>query len=246
MPWELFRKAVDQTPGYVETITLSLIGEPLLHPQIHEMIDYIAERGKRAILFTNGTLLGGERLVRIARSRLSVLNVSVEVDDQTAREIRGADQQVIRRHVEEFVAAKRSETEVKLSVVAHRGNVDRLDRLRQDWGDLIGHIKVSPVMSFKGDTPPGQCMEPWRGNLNVFTNGKVSPCCIDWGASLIIGDLNEQNLDEIIQGPAYRELLSRFLAGKSPAFCRTCEEFTDPRVPLRMPRREVVRRASTS
>ena len=39
MDWDLFRKVVDQTPEYVETLTFSLMGEPLLHPRLHEMID---------------------------------------------------------------------------------------------------------------------------------------------------------------------------------------------------------------
>jgi len=242
MTWDVFRKAVDQTPAYVETITFSLLGETLLHPRLHEMIDYTAEHGKRAILFTNGTLLDGERLDRLARSKLAVLNVSVEVDDEAAREIRGTDQRLIRRNVEAFLAVKAPQTEVKLSLVAHAGNVQRLDHVWDYWGDLVEHIKVSPMTSYSGQGPPSLCMEPWRGNLNVFTSGQVSPCCVDCWPSLVIGNLNVQSLDEIIRGRPYRDLLTRFLAGEAPPTCGRCTEFSDPRIPLRMPRQAVARR----
>ncbi len=237
MPWDLYRKVVDQTPDHVETITYSLLGETLLHPQIHEMIDYAAEGGLRPILFTNGTLLDEERSARLAASKLSVLNVSVEVDDALARDVRGTDQQAIRRNVERFASLKRPETEIKLSIVAHGGNVDRLDAVWEDWGHLVEHVKISPMISYNGQCMPRLCMEPWRGNFNVFTNGHVSPCCVDCWAALTIGDLNDQDFGDIIEGPAYRDLLARFLAGEIPPFCCTCTEFTHPRIPRRAPRR---------
>ena len=241
MPWDLFRKAADQTPDYVETITFSLLGETLLHPQLPEMIDYAADRGKRAILFTNGTLLTDDLLTRIARSKLSVLNVSVDVDDETAREVRGTDQGAIRRNVERFIAAKRPETDVKLSLVVHAGNVERLDGVPQMWDGLVEHVKISSMISFDGEYSPHLCMEPWRGNLNVFTSGQVSPCCVDCWAALTIGNLNDQDLDEIIRGPAYRELLARFLDGDPPESCCRCTEYADPRIPVRAPRQPLAR-----
>jgi organic radical activating enzyme len=234
MSWELYRKIVDQLPAYVETITLSLGGEPLLHPRIQEMIDYGADSGKRMVLFTNGTLLTGERLRQIAASRLAVLNVSGETDSDLAREIRGTDQDAVRANVERFLAAKRPDTEVKLSLVLHERNVDRLGNVQREWGRLVTHVKVSPSVRRDPAHSTRVCVEPWRGNLNILSNGLATPCCFDIGGSLAVGDFNRQTFDQIAYGAAYRELLRRFLAGNPPSRCGQCSEFQAVGVPTRL------------
>ncbi len=235
MSWELFCKFVDGLPKSVETVTFSLMGEPLLHPRLHEMIEYVADRGRRAILFTNGTLLKGETLRRLAQTRLSVLNVSVEADRENAEEMRGIDLDVLRENVAAFVKAKRPGTEVKLSILAHPGNRDKVQSVLKEWGEFAGHIKISPPLGVSEE--PGEsplCMEPWRGNLNFYTNGDVSPCCYDWHTELTVGNLHDQALPDIIQGRAYRGLLRRFLSGQAPDRCLKCREFTVEGAPLRV------------
>lgn len=238
MDWELFCKFVDGIPKSVESIVFSLMGEPLLHPRLHEMIDYAADKGLRTILFTNGTLLEGENVRRIAASQLSVLNVSIEADPKNAQEMRGIDLEVIRAHIKTFLAAKRPETELKLSIVAHPGNLSRIATIHRDWREFAEHIKVSPQLGVAdAPGPPPLCLEPWRGNLNFYTNGDVSPCCCDWYTELCIGNLHQQSLPEIIHGAAYRGLLRGFLNGNVPNLCLTCKEFTVDGAPLRLRKR---------
>ena len=44
--------------GHVEYLYLHLMGEPLLHPQLEEILGIAARQGFRVIITTNGTLLG--------------------------------------------------------------------------------------------------------------------------------------------------------------------------------------------
>ena len=55
IPFELFKKTIDHfiALGGIEEISLSG-GEPLLHPNIFEMIAYCKEKGIRTVLFTSG------------------------------------------------------------------------------------------------------------------------------------------------------------------------------------------------
>ena len=238
MEWDLFCKFVDQIPDSVESITFSLMGEPLLHPRLHEMIDYAADRGLRTVLFTNGTLLEGDNIARIVNSSLAILNVSIEADAKNAHDMRGIDLDVLRNNIEAFIAAKRPETEVKLSLVAHPGNIELVPKVADQWRDLVEHIKISPQLGLvETPGPPPLCMEPWRGNLNFYTNGAVSPCCCDWYTELTIGNMRSQDLSEIIHGEAYRDLLRGFLAGNVPEVCTRCKEFTMEDVPLRLRKR---------
>ena len=235
MTWELFCQAIDQAPRTIETVAVGGQGEPMLHPQFNEMIDYIEDRGMRAILYTNGTLLTGDRLERLARTKLSVMNLSIEPDAETCREYRGIDLETIKRNVREFLDKKQPKTEVKLSLVAHDGNVDRLESVWDEWAGMISEVKVSPRFGNQGDPKAILCMEPWRGSLYIMTNGNVTPCCFDCFEDLVIGNIGEQTLGEIIHGQAYRGLLARFLKGDTPERCMTCTQFRAPRIPLRAP-----------
>jgi hypothetical protein len=236
MTWDTFRTTIDSAPGTVETVQLCGVGEPTLHPRLCDMIEYIADSGRRPSLFTNATLLRGDLLVNLARTRLAVLNVSVEPDALTFRQYRGVEEQAIRSTVERFVAAKSAITEVKVRVTAHAGNQDRLPAAWDAWRGLAQDIKVVPQFTMGGSHAGFTCMEPWRGNLMVFTDGTVSPCAIDCFQDLLIGAVPEQPLDQIFHGRPYRELLARLASGAAPPRCRCCPEARAAGLPVLIPR----------
>lgn len=223
--WDVFRTVVDKTPASVETIQLCGMGEPTMHPQLCEMVEYIAQHGKRPSVFTNGTLLKGEFLERLARSPLAVLNVSVEPDEKTCREFRGIDLETIRQNIRNFMAVKRPETDLKVRMVAHPGNHELLTEAVRDWEREVQGVKVGPLIKMKeGNRSDFTCIEPWRSLFFVYTDGKVSPCAMDMFKDMVIGDLTEQTFEEIIQGQPYRDLLTRFAHGEPPGLCATCSE----------------------
>ncbi len=244
MDWDLYAKLVPGLPRSVETVTFSLAGEPLLHPGIHDMIALAAAHGFRTVLFTNGTLLKGEKRRQLCQSPLSVLNVSVEPSQQDADHYRcGSSLAEIRENVACFAAGKRPETAVKLSLVAHGGKPVDVGRIRGEWAGVADAVKVSPEMAIlpreacgAGGRVP-DCMELYRGNLNVFTNGDVSPCCFDCYGDLAIGNLNHSGFAEIARGEAFRALVARFKAGNAPARCRVCGERRSARAGVRAPKK---------
>jgi len=242
MTWETFRRAIDTAPDSVESVSLCAFGEPLLHPRICDMIDYIRAHGRRVVLYSNCTLLTGERLSLLARTDLSVLSVSIEPDAETSWKYRGVDLDEIRRNVENFSRFKNPDTEVKLSIVAHPGNIGRIHEAADMWRPLVRHVKVGPMVGFDGTGHEGQCAEPWRGNLVVFSSGEVSPCCVDLNADLVVGDVNESGLSDIMRGPKFTALLGRFIYGPAPALCGRCCEFAAPGIPAKAPRRPHARR----
>lgn len=238
MDWELFRKIVDQAPHSAESITFASLGEPLLHPRIADMIEYVAHAGLRPIMYSNCTLLKGDTLSRIANVPLSVLNVSVEPDVETFREYRGVELDTILSNVEEFVANKLPETEVKLSVVVHEGNVDKLNVLLREWGHIVRHVKYHArvVYTLESTASPTACLEVSRGALNILTSGEVSPCCVDVHGALAIGNLNNQDFEGILTGSCYRDLLQRFVENHAPDRCRQCSEFATRGLAIKAPK----------
>ncbi len=237
MDWDLFTRAIDQAPATVESVTLGCVGEPLLNPRTPDMVEYIARSGRRACMYTNGMLLDGERLQRLAAAPLSTLSISIEPDAETTREYRGADYGRILENARAFAAARVHPTEMKLSVVLHPGNAGRMEGLRRDWKGLATSIKVSPLLIDGSCAVRQACSEVWRGNMTVLTDGCVTPCCVDLFGDLEIGNLHTQTFQDIIRGERFAAMLDDFAHGRLSERCMPCEVVADPRSPVRFPKR---------
>lgn len=77
MPFETFKKIVSRL-GEVKLLTLTGWGEPLIHPQIFEMIAYCKGRGYNVKLTTNGTLLASDIRRKVVSSGLDEITISLE------------------------------------------------------------------------------------------------------------------------------------------------------------------------
>ena len=82
----LFRKFMDEIPG--RPVVSFTGGEPLLHPQICDLITYAKDKGRVCTLVTNGWYLE-ERAEELCGTRLDFLCVSVDGPRETHNSIRG-------------------------------------------------------------------------------------------------------------------------------------------------------------
>jgi MoaA/NifB/PqqE/SkfB family radical SAM enzyme len=83
---EMLRR-VDLLANLGTTIVTISGGEPLLHPELDQIIRHIRRRGAIATLITNGYLLNVERIERLNRAGLDYLQISIDnVDpDETSK-----------------------------------------------------------------------------------------------------------------------------------------------------------------
>lgn len=78
LPFDLVNRLCQELKHMgAERILLIGEGEPLLHPNIFEIISKCKESGFHVAMFTNGTLLDSARIASILDSRLDVLQVSL-------------------------------------------------------------------------------------------------------------------------------------------------------------------------
>ncbi len=75
---EIFQRFLTELRAMgTRTLVLSGDGEPLLHPQLPELISFAKDLGMHVTLFTNGALLTPSLAARLSDSRLDVLRVSL-------------------------------------------------------------------------------------------------------------------------------------------------------------------------
>jgi len=64
------------------------------------------------------------------------------------------------------------------------------------------------------------CQEPWRSAV-ILGNGDVQVCCVP-GPGMRMGNLNEQPMEAIWNGPAYQEFRTRVNSTNPPVACAHC------------------------
>lgn len=106
MPLEFYKKIIDQLsefPSRVSRLTFSGFGEPTMHKDLPEMIAYAKNRDvtEEIMLVTNGILLNPELNLKLIRSGLDYIRISVPaIDDETACGITGRKIDVTKQYIE--------------------------------------------------------------------------------------------------------------------------------------------------
>lgn len=75
--------------GYQNDLYFHILGEPLLHPDIFDIVEFASRLMKRAILFTNGSLLSGKNIDSIFNACSHELMVSMQLVDERSFRLRG-------------------------------------------------------------------------------------------------------------------------------------------------------------
>jgi radical SAM protein with 4Fe4S-binding SPASM domain len=249
LDFDLFKEAVDQSAGRVHDLYLFHRGEPLLHPRLAEMIAYAEHRGIPSRIHTNATLLTASLAGKLLDSGLRWLSFSFDGYDATTYERNRPPARFTDTlsRIERFLILKKGRKlhrmttvlqimglpagtkDPRLSELTRRLKSLGLDRVvyrrPHNWGGLISPSSTS----FR--TPPrlGCCTFPWYA-LVIYWDGTVGPCPQDFQGEMILGKVGEQNLTEIWNGPAMKQL-RQLLARKAYQGLKVCAVCDRPRRP---------------
>ncbi len=128
-----FKRILAQT--HPKKLSLTGIGEPLMHPNVFDLIRIAKEHHCMVDIVTNGTLLTPERCDQIVRSGLDVIRISIDgATRETYQRIRGTDRFLevldgIRSLIEAKKRLSSPKPFVRLTYVMTRDNYHELARI---------------------------------------------------------------------------------------------------------------------
>lgn len=239
---ELLDKILDEVKGEVELINLFHFGEPLLHPQLGEMIRRCKASGIRTMVTTNGTLLTEKRATELVNSGLDMLVISLDAasaDVYSRIRLLGNFDSVI-KNVEAFLLLKEQfgrgpYTQVQL--VSLQTNHHEIEAFVKKWKGKADSVRIKnfyntanigpsidqPDISRKHAKP---CVMLWREPV-ILCDGTVLPCCVDMIGEKPIGNINEKTLMEIWNDSPITEMRQTHIDGRHQEIdiCRNCHVF---------------------
>ena len=244
MPPEDFRRIAEKLRGETSYLYLHVLGEPLLHPQLKELLAIAGELGFRVCLVTNGTLLHKRREELLAAKSLHKVSVSLHSFEGNGG---AGDLPAYLQQVWE-VCLPLSERGVLYALrLWNEGTAPRLNGAVEAFlSQRIGRDVESLPRDARGNRTlrPNLFLEraerfgwpdlnaPESGanfchgftrQLAVLWDGTVTPCCLDSEGDIPLGNLLSQPLEEILQGERAAAMAAGFAARKpTEELCRRC------------------------
>ncbi|MCX7972946.1 MAG: radical SAM protein [Candidatus Aminicenantes bacterium] len=223
MSWSFFRQLIDNNP-YIYRIYLTNWGEPLLHPEIVDMVDYAHTRGIHVSLTTNGTLIDRKMGQALLKAGLNLLKVSIDGGPKLYEKIRGYSYDRIKENVYQFLRLREeigSSTWVEVTMVIYEETIDEVKGFLNEWQNLVNAVNFQPRFFSLPRARRTPCRDLWR-LLVVLWDGRVTPCCVDYNGELVLGRADVQRLSDIFNSSSMRVLRKQHLRKKWSGLCAQC------------------------
>ncbi len=243
MDFGLFKKIVEESAGFVNDMYLHHRGEPLTNPRLDEMITCAKNAGISVRFHTNGCLMDSAWADRLLQAAPDLISFSVDgFEKETYEQIRagGNFETTVENLLRLAQIRKRSGQKHPYLVVekirfrhpSRQENPDKVAELKKKFLDagVDEVIEKDEYIWAEEDAPepetPRQyavCTFPWYGMV-ILANGTVTACPQDFAGKMKMGDINNSSIKEIWNGPAYKELRSKFNSDlDSLQLCRKCD-----------------------
>ncbi len=243
MEFDLYKKIIDEAKGFAFDINLAHRGESLLHPQIVGAIRYAKDAGLFTRLHTNGSLLEEELARQIVESGLDRLSFSFDgFNQETYEGIRvGGDFEKTITNISRFLEIKKQAGSQKPETAIEVINFDKLSgpeftQAREDFrqrfaGLPLDNFFMKELHNWAGEIEKdGQkdaytaCPFPWNA-LVIFWDGAVLPCTQDFFGHYLVGNVKNESLQQIWNGPKLQHLREKQSAGELKEFetCANCD-----------------------
>lgn len=209
-------------------VELQMTGEPLLHPQLGEIIKIVKSTGVKIGLSTNGLLI--EKQLAVIKE-LDTLTISVDSVSEDYEKIRvGGNQWRLFKGIESALSSSPRPV-IDLQVIDFHGTASNLPSLitlakERQW-DVICRSVPDCFAAYHDEPYPKDrlgelCLNPWL-SVSVHWEGTVSSCCFDFGGHNNYGNLHQQSLKDIWNTSVERkELMVRQRAGVNQFPCTHC------------------------
>jgi radical SAM protein with 4Fe4S-binding SPASM domain len=240
MDISIFRKIIDEGKDYLEFAVPYGAGEPLLNPQIFDMIAHCTSLGIPTGISTNGTVLSEDYSRRLIEAGLAYITFAF---DSTRREIfeayrKGADFEKVRTNILGFLQVKkrmRSRIFCIVQMVALKDNQDEGHALTRMWKiEGIDSVRIkkdevhnegSAIPGNNLDRPPRRhpCYLLWRGPMYIHYDGTVFPCCYTYPEEAL-GNVKRSSLRQIWNSEKIVRMREAHIRGdlQNYSACRNC------------------------
>jgi len=231
MDFDMYKKCIEDISEFTQKVKMlrfGATGEPLLHPEISEMIEYASKKevANSIEIITNASLLTPKLTDKLVNSGLNWLRVSIQgLSSKKYKDISGVDInfEKLVENLKYFYDAKK-DTKIYIKIIDVALEKGETERFFEIFGDICDKIAIEHLVPTVQDIDYTQmsdskfdltqngnkvndnieiCPQPFF-MMQINPEGNVVPCC-SMETSYITGNCTQNNLVDIWTGERYKE-----------------------------------------
>lgn len=251
MSVDLFKRILEQVKDHSRYLHFHVMGEPLLHPEIGSFLDICEDKGFKVNITTNGTLVKQAKEKLLFKPAIRAMNFSLHIfDENTPKKVVDAylneifDLISLSGNPPGFIVCFRLWNIQNKKIQPTWINAYMLERIEKfcDVPSKIEeiptdgnglklkdnvYVNMSSLFEWPNELIPdindeGFCLG-LRQQAAILVDGTVVPCCLDSEGTIDLGNINENNFKQIIEGKRAKALFKGFSERKVvESLCRKC------------------------
>lgn len=247
---ENFENIINQIKDYTNLVALHVKGEPLMHPNLKEILQICEKADMQVNITTNGTLLEKNLDVLINSKAVRQINMSlhsVNKNENTEKynvenyindilkvsdEITNKSNIIISYRLWNLENIKLNDENYEiLNKIGNHYNKENLLELAKEnkFVELKEKVFLNQDIEFIWPSMDGkivsECGKCWglRNQVAILSNGDVVPCCLDQDGNINLGNIFEKRFCEIINSDFSKSIVNGFENNKIVhQLCKRC------------------------
>ena len=228
-----YKYIIDKIKDYTKEIYMHVLGEPLLHKDINSFIDYAYSKGLMVNITTNGYLID-----RLTSKNIHRLNISLHSYNSKYK----VDLNAYLDNIFKVIDNIRNKTFITLRLwVNNKNNDDILNYINKRYNKSIdklddnSKIKITsnliidtfyefiwPDLNNNYYSEIGTC-KGLIDHIGILSDGTVIPCCLDSEGIINLGNIFNDELDNILNSDRVKKMKDGFKKHyKCEELCRHC------------------------
>ncbi len=234
-----FSLVINKIKDYTDLVYLHVKGEPLLHSKLDEILSICDENNIKVCLTTNGTLIEEKKDILI-KHPIKQINISLHSENHmkdyfekvfnTVDELSKKIIIIYRIWVLPSLDLDKISTGIVDKINNHYSlSKDLINKIMKDKNIKIkDHIYIDKDYEFEwprirnNKRTMGTCLGT-KSHIAILSSGIVTPCCLDSQGIVNLGNIFNENLNDIINKPLFCEINGGFKMNKIVnELCQSC------------------------
>lgn len=240
MSVEEFNSVILKIKDYTDSIYLHVKGEPLLHSKLDEILTICDNNNVIVNITTNGTLLK-QRKDMLLKHHIKQINVSLHSENNiknyfldvfdTCKELRTTTTIIYRIWTLKNMKINNMSSNIINKIIDYYHlSSDIIDKIYNDKNiKLESNIYLDKELLFEWpkinnqNDLYGTCLGT-RSHIAILSDGEVVPCCLDSNGIINLGNIFENNMEDIINSELFKNINKGFKDNK--IICDLCKSCT--------------------
>jgi len=235
MKLDMFKEIINQAEKNIEFISIASRGEPLVCPEISEMLKYTEGKFLNLKINTNASLLDEKKIHAILSSGIKTVVFSADAaDEKLYSKLRvNGDLKKVLKNIENFKKIQESNyldrkiiTRVSGVKFSKEQNFDEMKKLWNGLVDQLAFVDYNPWENTyikAANKIEESCSDLWR-RMFIWWDGKCNPCDVDYKSNLSTGKFPEKSIKNLWKSQSYISLRSQHKNGQRQTIspCKSC------------------------